>query len=598
MIKESKYFPSIIFFIITIIYCFPIFKNFSYWGQMDWDQFTFWNAVPRHTILDHHQFPLWNPFVNGGNVLLAHPHSPFLSPFYILVLLLGPIAGLKLQIIIHLFLGLLGMFSLAQYFKMDKTSSYLSSFTFMLCSIFPLHLTEGHTSWLTISFIPWIFLFYLKSFADKKYILASIFFLSMTIFSGSVDIFKQIFALLVIYSFFKILQLKKLISLKILLFIFSGTFLICAIKLIPMIEFLSKYPRESFFSHEDHYGTALSTIYKMLLSREQMLLDKLSLNTTVENGLLMPAWHEFGAYVGIIPLFLFIYGTLKTFKERWPLIVTGLFFFVIILGCKSPINLLKMIWTLPVYNSSVVFSRFIVGFIFSVSVLSGLGLTKLKEFLTLPFKKNKFLTPKIFSFLIVLFVLFDLYLVNSPIFKNAFRIKPIGISKNKFFTQKYDEFNFFDEDISRSSQYPIFLNNNGLLESYEIVEIKKGDIRTVGNSNYKGEAYLIESDEDVLIKYFSPNKITISANIKNDDILVLNQNYYKGWLIKDGFDIREAKKFKGLISTNISPGKREITFYFLPLTFLLGTFISSLSILVMVIWYKELNGISCYFKKR
>ena len=148
--------------VVAIIFSVPLFRNFSYWGTMDWDQYTFWHAVPREIILKYHQFPLWNPYSNGGNVLLAHTHSPFLSPFYIFVLIFGPIAGLKVEIIIHLFIGMFGMFLLSQKLNLAKYSVYLPPFVFMLSSIYALHLAEGHVEWLTMAFTPWLFLCFLK----------------------------------------------------------------------------------------------------------------------------------------------------------------------------------------------------------------------------------------------------------------------------------------------------------------------------------------------------------------------------------------------------------------------------------------------------
>ena len=164
--KKQYFIPLVIFFIISIIYAFPVIRNISYLGQMDWDQFTFWNAVPRETILRYGQFPLWNPYANGGNVLLAHPDSPFLSPFYIFVLIFGPVIGLKLQIIVHVFIGLYGMFLLARHMKISTRSSYLSSFIYMMSSMYALRLSEGQTEWFALAFVPWTFLYYLQSLSQ------------------------------------------------------------------------------------------------------------------------------------------------------------------------------------------------------------------------------------------------------------------------------------------------------------------------------------------------------------------------------------------------------------------------------------------------
>jgi len=39
--KKNNLIAVTLFFIIAVIYTLPVFHNIHYWGQMDWDQFTF-----------------------------------------------------------------------------------------------------------------------------------------------------------------------------------------------------------------------------------------------------------------------------------------------------------------------------------------------------------------------------------------------------------------------------------------------------------------------------------------------------------------------------------------------------------------------------
>src|SRR3989338_9617391 len=103
----------IIFLIISVAFAYPVFKNIKNWGIHDWDQHLMLNAVPKETILEFGQFPLWSPYYCGGNAMLANPQSSFLNPLFIFVLIFGEIIGLKLLIFVYLIVGLLGMFLLA-----------------------------------------------------------------------------------------------------------------------------------------------------------------------------------------------------------------------------------------------------------------------------------------------------------------------------------------------------------------------------------------------------------------------------------------------------------------------------------------------------
>jgi len=496
--KNNCLIPIVLFSIVATVYALPIFTNITYWGQMDWDQFIFWNAVPRETILRYHQFPLWNPYANGGNIALAHPHSPFLSPFYILVLIFGPVVGLKLEIVTHLVVGLLGMYCLAKYFKLKADAAYFCSFVFMLSSVYALHMTDGHAEWMSMAFIPWLFMYYLKSFDDQKYILSAIIFLGLMIFTGPY-VFNISVMFLSIYALMKAVYLRKIIPIKLLFIIFVGTFLFCAVKLIPMIEFFHQFPR---FTDESS-GTSLFTLSKMLLGREQVLLKSLNLielPAQVKGLELTYQWHEYGAYIGLIPLILCFYGAMKEAKRNWPLIVTGLIFLLISLGSKSPINLWGALHSLPVYDSLNVPSRFILVFIFSAAILSGFGLTYFQKFISTVFNGKYALFGRAVSFAIVAFVLIDLLLVSAPIFKQAFRIVPFKTEKNYSFAQRFIDKNFIafqlidnrTRHLSYSSMYPIFLSNSGILNGYEVVHVKKGDVRIQSHPKYRGGSLLIE----------------------------------------------------------------------------------------------------------
>lgn len=78
---EEKYYTGkgndshvvLLFFVLSLVFVGPILKGMYMHGILDWDQHFFYHAVPRATLLEHHQFPLWNPYQCGGNILLANP---------------------------------------------------------------------------------------------------------------------------------------------------------------------------------------------------------------------------------------------------------------------------------------------------------------------------------------------------------------------------------------------------------------------------------------------------------------------------------------------------------------------------------------------
>ena len=588
--KKSILIEIFLFSIISIVFCIPILRSFHYWGHMDWDQFTFWNAVPRETLLHYKQFPLWNPYANGGNVLLAHPDSPFLSPFYGLVLLFGPIIGLKIELIIHLIVGLLGMFLLSQHLKLTRFSSYFSAFIYMFSSIYVLHLSEGQTEWFALSYVPWAFMYFLMGMESHKKILGTIAFLTLMIFTG-VYVFNIFIIFLIIYVLLKSAHLKSILPLKLFIIICIGTFCLSAVKLLPMLEFLNQYPK---FIDQKISGVEFDTLLKILLSRDQASMRVQQWDTTYIPGKgFIFGWHEYGAYIGIIPLLIACFGISKNISKRWPLLLTASAMLFISLGNASPIKLWNLIHMLPVYKSLTVPSRYIFGFIFPIAIFAGYGLNSLEELFLKLFKNRKILWHRLIVLSIVLFVLGDLILVNFPIFMTTFRLKPFQLIKRDQFVQSFDKVNFYAENESRSSQMPIFLSNRGVLDAYECVNITRGDVLIESDPNYKGEAYFEFPDGKIIQKYFSPNKIILSFNLKRQNKIILNQNYYVGWKVEKSGLTYKAQSYNGLISFPVTTEDKEITFYYFPLSFLISLFISLFTFIIMCIY-----GSKNYFNSR
>ncbi|MFA5144807.1 MAG: hypothetical protein WC723_02200 [Candidatus Omnitrophota bacterium] len=574
---ELFFIPFVVFFIISLLVGLVILQNIHYWGQMDWDQFTFWNATPRESILKYHQFPLWNNYSNGGNISLAHPHSLFLSPFYILVFIFGPVIGLKLEFILHLFIGMFGIFLLFRHILPCRYSAYLPPLVYMLSSVFTLHFAEGHGEWLAMAFIPWLFLFYFLSFKRFKYVIGCIFSLSLMLFGSGVHIFSIAIILFLSYCFLLSLRQRSLAPLKTMAVIFVGTFLLCSIKLIPALEFIKDNPRKAFASGE---FIPISFLPDIFLSRGQAQLYQKTKLAYPERSVIIAdkefpvGWHEYGAYIGIVPLILGIAGLIFYFKQYWPLWLMGILSLWISLGKSAYYNLWGLLTKLPLYDSFHAPSRFILGFVFCAAIFSGLGLSKLEDIC----EKKKL------RYLIIILIgalFYDFFLVNYPLWKQTFTIRPPEIKRNLEFKQRYRDFNLFPGE-SRSSMYAAFLNNSGVINSYEVVGIKKGKVRIYNDQDYKGEAYLLNNNGQVAMSRFSPNSIEINVNILMPDRVVINQNFYKGWKIKGVKS--EVQPYDGLISAELPAGRYRIVFYYLPSAFIIGSLLSAASVFILIVY--------------
>ena len=553
----KSFLPIFFVIIISSLFFISIYKNFDYWGIRDWDYHQFINAVPRQTILEYGQIPLWNPYQCGGNVMLANPQSGFLSPFFIFIILFGEVVGLKINIIIHMMIGMLGSYYLARHLKFGDIASYFPPIIFMMSSIYQLQLAEGHMTWIAMSWIPWVFLYYLKSIEKLRYVIISGLFISMMFFEGNVYIFAYSILLLSIYGFLRTIQSLSIRPITAIILIIIIILPFSAIKLLPVLEVSIENPR----SIDDSSGFTLEILYNSFLNRIQKL------GAHYFNGQVW-GWHEYGAYIGDIVALLSLYGIVLFFRKEWPIIITTFMFLIFIFNYNSPINLWALIHSLPLYESLRNPSRMVLMAVFGISILSGMALSDIE-------KRNKYL-----ALAIVLFVLFDLYMVNSSIMENTFVIEPMKIEKDSDFHQVFGEGLGYGR---YSSMYEVFLKNHGEVGCYEPQHIKISAItmtnRSILNPRYMGETFLNRGNGTAKITYFSPNRIEVDVDTLDNDILILNQNYHSGW----NSNIGNVISVNGLVAVPVKSGKTHVVFYYLPKSFVYGAIITLISLFVSLI---------------
>lgn len=572
----------LILLVVTVIYLLPIFMHIPFWGEMDWDQFTFWNAVPRLTILSYRQIPLWNPYSNGGTVLLAHPFSAFLSPFYIFVLFFGAVAGLKVQIAVSLFITMLGISMLGRNQGMTAQASLLCAFVFGLSSIHALHIAEGHTEWLAVAFMPWLFLLFLKTLkGGMPWGAGAAMALVFMIFSGSVNIVLVSVFLLFLVSLFESLRLKRALPFLVAGLICLAAFLISGVKAFPLLEFVSANPVKCHADGRPREITSEGNIPLKLLGTSLLSPSQGSyyaqtkgdgVNKIVRGVPVNEAWHEYGAYIGVIPLILALGGCALTFRTRWPFGLAGLILLLISVGADwRGCGFWNMLRLFPFYSTCNNPSRFIVGFIMCAALFAGWGLDAVGRI-------GKHMFPY-WAAGIVLFVLFDLANVNLPILAHTFTLSPPAIQRSSKFAQRYLDLNLFP-GRSRSSMFAAFLENSGIINSYEVLFVPRGDVRALHDPEYRGEVFVLDAENSADILYFSPNKLIVEAVLHGDDILVVNQNYDNGWRVRlNGRDYL-PRAYHGLLSVQLpSAGKYRVVFYYLPRSFLVGALITLISLM-------------------
>ncbi len=572
----------VIFALIALVFVFPIFKDIQNWGTNDWDQHFFYYESARKSIVDYNQFPLWNPWYCGGSALFAHPESSFLYPLFIVNLLFGTVIGLKIQIFLHLIIGMFGMWLLSKHFKLAPFSSYLPAIIWMLSSWFASRMFVGHALYLSFTLLPYVFLFYLKSLRKIKFVIISAMFLVLMILGGGTTYPFLLTALFLgVYSFFKSLKNKSIIPIRNLMIIFVVFVLFGAVKLLPGFAFVKEVSQPMV----DEQPSGFNTLYNSLFSRDQGYKSRIyyaetsfkekyySGNELVEfdvKGRAVWAWHEYSAYIGIIPLLLFLVAIFVYFKRYWDLIITSFVFMVFYLGYKF--FLWRLLTYLPLVKSLHGPSRAIMVFVFILAILAGLGASFIEKT-----KKIKFSKKHYVIIALILIVLIDLFSISAPIYSKIFNVNPLDMKERDDFLQVMVE----DKYIS---QFPNLLQNVGSVNCYERVHPAYAAAPIMYSNRtlyplYNGEAYLFSNNKTQEFE-FSPNRFTVDVDTAKEDKLILNQNYFDGWKVKG----KEVEQFLGKASVSVSSGDKEVSFYYIPNIFIIGLIISVIS-LSFGLWY-------------
>lgn len=557
----------LLFACLAFIFVLPILLSGKNIGIQDWDQQLAYLESARISVINYGQFPFWNPYHCGGMPNFANPQSNIISITFLLVLLFGTLTGVKISIFIHYVITLLGFFLLSKHFKLTNSSSLVASIIFAFSGVLSSALGVGMLSFIAISYIPFVLLFFLRAIEKKgniklNIILSSVF-LALCFYTGYQIpmIFLPIF---LAWSLLESVRHKNIRPFLLLLLIVGGFLILSSPKLFLSFQLLSSFPRLI----SDQSGYTLKNLYYFMFYVNQGYINNLPAKN-FSYGM-----DENSLYVGIIPFTLFLSGLFYVIKKQKILIVLLVITFWLMLGNTIKIlSLWNFIKIFPFYNSFRVAQRFRFDFLVFFALLSGFGLTFVVSKIPDKFKR-------IGEVVIILVVFINLFAVSYASFlSKAFIISnPFPSKTNTGFysvtnypvnytyapSVKMPKSFYYDNTyLPWGSEYTATKNNTGTINCYEPIPVAQ-NAKGKDDKNYKGEFYLVDNKGKVDIKYWSPNRIVIDvANLSGTDILVINQNYDSHWLVDLKGTMVKSQNYKGLVSFPVNH-PQEINFVYNP----------------------------------
>ncbi len=585
---------------LVLVFCGPLFQRLDHFGRSDWDQFTTRYETPRSALLRDRQLPLWNPYVNGGTVLLAHPHCPAASPWYLPVFLLGAPLGLRVQVVLFMVLGTTGMAALLHHQGVGRMGCFAGGVIFMMGSHFPLHIAEGHLEWCVLGLMPWLLFAFLKGQTSRRLLIAAGVLLASILTFGAVYIpavFLPCFAVWAVLESIKERRLKPVVL--------GGGLLavalpLSAVKLLPLLEFTGGFPRPTvsegfsprglpavfFDPRQELLYRAFRDIYVPPRHREFKTIpdwQSLPIATRLAERGFHWGWHEYGCYITWLGMGLAAVGVFVSWKSQWPLYAVGLLALVTALGNGSPVDVYAVLQKLPLYASMHVPSRFLAFVLFALAVAAGHGLGWLgKKSESSRFRQ--FFMPICWA--IAGAILIELSATGWRLFDDIFVCRPqfeVPASPPEFAIRVRTTAN--RDPRMMSSLYPYLKSNTGVLNGYENLAVAQGGVKIEGEPGYRGEVYLEQGTGRAEIADWTMARVRVALDIPSADRLVLNQNFYTGWraeiLGENGLRRENASaNARRLVSIAVEPGDREVEFFYRPASFVRGAWISGTALIV------------------
>jgi len=584
-------------------------------------------ALFRDTVLRHQQVPLRSHLVGGGYPVIGHPSDGSYSPFILTSLFLGERIGLKLNLIVCLFLGSLGVFLLSrEILRVPGLGPLFASLAFAVAGWHPSRTLVGYYEASFYLLFP--LMLHLVLVAGRRY---TNFVLGVVVSSACL---MQVLGGAAAFGMWAAAHLllgarasehrwpRPVRGMAMLVFMLGVAVALGAVKFVPAVDLMGRGAMDRMpepllrdlpsggvaqFAYKrtfDYYtayrdpGTTnhLDYFYYSPGSLLECLVTPVSLKGEYEKqpeGDLRALKPEYPFInVGWMVVGLGVLGLLlRRFRSRssaWLFLLAV----VITSGWHSPVDLFRLLAYLPLVNEMARAMQYFNFFIYvELVLLAGAAFAWMAS--KLP---REWMRLALFG--LCLAGLIPTALENAARYQKAFSVPAPRVERVKDFHQVKLRNGFLREQISvgygntylnvrKGVGTVVWDSNIKMLESAVPRYFVHDDGVKAPNPLYRGEAWFLEPQNEVVQVSITPNKIRASVKLATPGVLYINQNYDDDWMIDGGELIRD----EGLIRVKLGKGAHEITLDYEPGAFYRGLGISlggGLFILVLGLFRRRL----------
>ncbi len=569
--------------------------------NMDWLSTRIFDAYLYKSLHEYGQFPLWCPFLGGGYPIYQHPTDASLTPAAIAPAAFGEIYGVKINLILLLFLGALGVYLIcSRLLGIAFSGSIFSALVFLCAGWLPSMMLVGFYNMAFYYLIPLICYFLVRGFKEPRQLIpgAILFAVFGYISVWGIIALALFTGLLTIFHCISIRQKKPRLNMRPLVaytLLGAMTLTLLAARLAEVYDLKSN----GYYTHAEKFA---SDSYKEHPTWERFYQGtghfiSSALHHVPKNAQYnqhgWPTTAEY-AFIGIPwpAALLFFLGLIRLRKRYAPWLLSGGFILILCFGPYSPIDLYRWtIWSIHFLRGMGDFYKYFNFFIlFVVALASGAGLMYLAKFFN-PLPVRRFVVIAAFCSLI------PFVAVNASLLFEAFKLDAPALSVAEEFHQV--RWRADKPEMSRGVDYRESIRPDAMIAYYNLKRgigtvdwyadiylpenavaryIYDKDQSWLENPAYLAEAWFARGENVVENFAIRGNILKAGVNVGEPDTLVINQNFNANWESNRG----AVLSHDGLLALRLKdPGQYEVTLRFLPRRYLLNIKLTALVFLIL-----------------
>ena len=561
---------SFIGLLLAGIATLPLYTHPSYISNHgDVNRGLIYNAIAKRDILSGH-LPAWNQYICGGMPLVGDLESWFLHPIFFLTLPFSEVIAMKITYTLVLASVFIGFYAFARIILTFKIAgAALFSIILAFSGYVSAHLAEGYYVWVASAYVPWFLLFAMLALKHVKFIPLAGLMLAFMFGTGSMHL--AVYSMLFIGIVYAFPVVESKLFRRVSIWIAMGMFfvILSAVKLLPALSLLTAT------SSREGFAPALMMLPEILFGRG-LLGPVMSAGQTIR-------WGEFDAYIGVVVGVLTLFGAFVLRKKIWQeyrSFLVASIAMAIIAFLPLPITHGFISHIFDLFRMP---SRVLLFGIFGIALVTGFGIDAISS------SRIKLGIKSLIIFVVVL----DLISNDSTLFSRTFSVPTPELHAETNFQRVGHAYTSSDETYYRAV-YLDFLENRGtndVCRFYQAGPYSRAIDETDPRYISQGEVYLDNAKSGTVSHTMNAqSQYSIHADIASATRIIVNQNYYPGWIASSG---QVVENYHGVIAIPIAPGIYDIALSYKPNTVYWGMIISLIGCLAGgVLWRSKKNQLS------